>query len=286
MGAGPRRGKDLSIRCIVTDLDGTVLPESGIISDRVKDAFDRAAAKGVSTVIATGRADYESLYPETRLGNVTHKIMLAGCSVCDLREGRKQIFTQALDKEDAKKVISTAEGIDGLFCEIFTEGRSVLSRKSYEITKDYTANPSYLEILYANMKMVEDSVGYVIGNSIPVMKVFAMSVEKGPADILEQKLRGIQGINMLMCINYGYDIIPKTADKGRALRAVIGSLGLRQEEVMVCGDSMNDIDMFLPDTFNVCVEDGFEAVKKAADYIAPSCAEDGVAEAIERFVLR
>ena len=55
---------------------------------------------------------------------------------------------------------------------------------------------------------------------------------------------------------------------------------------MVAGDSDNDRNMFLPEVFKVAVENAIPSLKDLADYIAPSNNDDGVAEAVRRFVLK
>ena len=62
-------------------------------------------------------------------------------------------------------------------------------------------------------------------------------------------------------------------------------LGIKREEIMACGDGMNDLEMLKAVGFAVAMENGESPVKAVADYIAESNDKDGVAKAIERFVL-
>ena len=54
---------------------------------------------------------------------------------------------------------------------------------------------------------------------------------------------------------------------------------------MVCGDSQNDMEMIKAAGFGVAMGNAMPEVKKAADYITLSNEEDGVAAAIEKFVI-
>ena len=58
-----------------------------------------------------------------------------------------------------------------------------------------------------------------------------------------------------------------------------------REEIMACGDGLNDLQMLREVGFAVAMANGAEEVKAAADYITVSNEEDGVAKAIEKFVL-
>ena len=48
------------------------------------------------------------------------------------------------------------------------------------------------------------------------------------------------------------------------------SLGIKREEVIAIGDSMNDYDMIEYAGFGVAMANGIEAVKDIADYITTS----------------
>ena len=54
---------------------------------------------------------------------------------------------------------------------------------------------------------------------------------------------------------------------------------------MACGDGMNDIPMLEYAGFAVAMENAYPEVKKYADFITLSNDEDGVAHAIDKFIL-
>ena len=55
---------------------------------------------------------------------------------------------------------------------------------------------------------------------------------------------------------------------------------------MACGDGDNDTVMLREVGFGVAMANAEEQVKDAADYITLSNEEEGVAEVIEKFILR
>lgn len=63
-------------------------------------------------------------------------------------------------------------------------------------------------------------------------------------------------------------------------------LGIRGEEIMACGDGMNDYEMLKTVGFAVAMGNGHERLKEIADYVTVTNDEDGVAKAIEQFVLK
>ena len=62
-------------------------------------------------------------------------------------------------------------------------------------------------------------------------------------------------------------------------------LDIRPEEVLAFGDDRNDADMIRFAGIGVAMENAIEELRAAADWVAVSNAEAGVARGIERFVL-
>ena len=75
------------------------------------------------------------------------------------------------------------------------------------------------------------------------------------------------------------------AKKGIALLKFGEQMGIRPEEIMVCGDSSNDMDMIARAGLSVAMGNSVPEIREAADYVTASNDEDGVAKAIEKFVL-
>ena len=77
---------------------------------------------------------------------------------------------------------------------------------------------------------------------------------------------------------------PRTSKAG-ALAKVAASLNITAAEVMAVGDAPNDMHMLQYAGLAVVPENGWDSVKKVAHALVPSNDQDGVAIAIQRFVL-
>jgi P-type E1-E2 ATPase len=75
------------------------------------------------------------------------------------------------------------------------------------------------------------------------------------------------------------------ADKGLGLLKFGEILGISRDEIMACGDGTNDSSMILAAGVGVAMGNAVDEVKAIADYITLTNDEDGVAKAIEKFVL-
>ena len=81
------------------------------------------------------------------------------------------------------------------------------------------------------------------------------------------------------------EILNKKASKGQAVQRLAASLQISQHEIMAIGDHPNDLDMVQYAGIGVAMGNAVDEVKKIADYITSTNNEDGVAKAIEKFIL-
>jgi glucosylglycerol-phosphate synthase len=86
------------------------------------------------------------------------------------------------------------------------------------------------------------------------------------------------------------DILPPDTDKGRTLVALADHLGLSHSQVLVAGDTLNDLSMFTAGFQGVCVGESERALTRATQQLAnvlhaeqPGCG--GILEAIRHFEL-
>jgi Cof subfamily protein (haloacid dehalogenase superfamily) len=81
------------------------------------------------------------------------------------------------------------------------------------------------------------------------------------------------------------EITDGSVNKGVALAALAEHYGIDQSEVMAIGDSLNDLEMINYAGLGVAMGNARPEIQARADIITASNEEDGVAEAIERYVL-
>ena len=80
------------------------------------------------------------------------------------------------------------------------------------------------------------------------------------------------------------EIVREGVDKGRAIEALAGALGVAREEVMAFGDGQNDAPMIRWAGLGVAVENAVDECRRAAARIAPKNTADGVAQVVERML--
>ena len=81
------------------------------------------------------------------------------------------------------------------------------------------------------------------------------------------------------------DINPPGVNKAVGVQALADAMGLTLDEVMVAGDADNDFEMLEMGAFSVVPENGLPEAKARASYVTASNDANGIALAIEKFVL-
>ena len=115
-----------------------------------------------------------------------------------------------------------------------------------------------------------------------VQGIFLTIEEKNEAwKMLEQ----IPGITITGALKNNIEVGLGGVNKGMGLIRLGKILGISREEIMACGDGMNDYDMINEVGFGVVMENGREELKAIADFVTKTNEEDGVAYAIEKYVL-
>jgi Cof subfamily protein (haloacid dehalogenase superfamily) len=79
-------------------------------------------------------------------------------------------------------------------------------------------------------------------------------------------------------------IAPQKAHKAEALKLLEVYLNVSNDRVLAIGDSANDLTMLQHAGLGVAVGNANDQLKSVADYIAPSCEDDGVAHVIYKAI--
>ena len=85
--------------------------------------------------------------------------------------------------------------------------------------------------------------------------------------------------------NYLVDVVNVDCSKAKALEHLAGMYGIRMDEVMAIGDQINDIEMMDAVGLGIAMGNAVPAVRDRAQVVVGTHDEDGVAEALRRFVL-
>ena len=267
------------IKLIVIDLDGTLLNSKSELSERNEKAIKAAIEAGIQVVLATGKTRHSALNIIERLELNTPGIYVQGLTIYD---GDGQItYEQSLDPVVARQVITFAE--DRGFDIVAYSGSKILVRVEH-------AKAGELHTRYH--EPAPEAIG-PLQNILQDMTVHKLIVVKAnePRRItalrwqLSKQLDG-KGRLVQAAIPDMLEILPPNGSKGRALQALLKQMGIAADETMVIGDGENDLEMVKMAGLSVAMGNAYEPLKEAADHVTGTNDEDGVAQAIEEYVLK
>lgn len=271
---------------IVTDLDGTLLNSANTVSEKTIQAFQTAKNQGIIPVVATGRIDCESLFFAQAIGAADYLISDNGGVVKDY-QNKKVIHEVALDKEIIREFLNLVESSDEIFCQAHTIEGCVCTKKTFPWMDNAGWAKAYVEDFKDKQIVVKDVEAYITEKNIGISKFVLSSGNYSLLDDIMEKVGKINGMELLQPMDFCVECIPTGVNKGLGIIKLCDYLGVELEEVMVIGDSENDKEMFeLHGPVKVAMGNANTWIKEFATHVVSSNDEDGVAEAIEEFVLK
>ena len=104
----------------------------------------------------------------------------------------------------------------------------------------------------------------------------------------KEELEGMYSdvLDLFFSMDFFLEVVPKNVGKDSSLDELLKIIGIQREELVACGDGMNDISMIKYAGLGVAMENAYPEVKEAADVIAPSNDDNGVAYVLEKYFLR
>jgi len=263
---------------LAVDLDDTLLRSDLTISYRAKSAIKKAEDAGVKVVLASGRVPAametfaRALGMHRRLGylicnnGTIVQETLAGSIVYEVRLAAKPALA-AFDLADAED-----------FPVQIYEGDVMYVSRSNEYTE-------YDKKLTGLRQIVVDDFRAMVGGGCHKLLIPGDPVLLAP---LQELFRSYldDSVTLFTSKPYFLEVLPARTDKGTALAKVADLLGIKREEVLAVGDSMNDEAMLRWAGTGVAMLNGDSRIKEIADFVTErSNDDDGVAEVIEKHVL-
>jgi Cof subfamily protein (haloacid dehalogenase superfamily) len=271
------------IKLLVTDMDGTCLNSQKEISLANREAIRALHAKGILVALATGRLDRSIRAYARELQLSLPIISCNGALVRDMNKG-EIIFEAPLPQELCLRVLQTCRELEATL-HLSCEEDMIITEEIYprlKLLSDW--NDTLTPENQFRLKLVRD-IQEPVRRGIKVYKVIAWSRNSEFLRELQGKLKAIPGVEAVQSEDVLLDIGVYGIDKGTAVARLAEDLGLSPQEVMTIGDHDNDLGMVRYAGLGVAMANGSPRLMEAADYITGSNDEDGLAEAIWKFIL-
>jgi hypothetical protein len=272
----------MDIKLIATDVDGTLVADDHLTIPRINiEAFQEAKARGIITVISTGRPFSLAKRENDALQGVDYMIVSNGAAVIDMKTN-KVINSCYLSLESSKKIIEIFEKYP-LVYEIYADCKGFITQYTYDHYFEGTL-PEIFMREYRSLMELCDSPWDVI-RKFNVEKINVDYMPQECVEELQEELSHIPGLVYSAGFEGNMEITASGADKGRALGWLCERIGINKENVMAFGDSGNDVTMLKSAEISYALVSGNQLAKKAAKFTTKSSNEDGgVGEIIKEYL--
>ena len=269
----------MEYKLLALDLDGTLTNSKKQITPHTLETLIRAQQeKGLKIILASGRPTYgvAPLANALQLDKFGGFILAYnGGEIINWRT-HEIMYKNLLDHDVLPYLYECAKKNN--FAIVTYENEYVLTEKPDD---EYVLKEALLNVM--KIKKVDnflEAVRHPIAKCLIVGEPTRLAILEKE---MQEQLKDRMGV--FRSEPYFLELVPKGIDKARSLSVLLEELELKREELMAAGDGFNDLSMVRFAGMGVAMANAQDVVKENADFITLSNDEDGVAYAVEKFIL-
>ncbi|WP_335428437.1 Cof-type HAD-IIB family hydrolase [Bacillus sp. JJ1609] len=279
------------IRCIATDMDGTLLTATQQITSENRVAIRKALENGVEVVIATGRSYQEAKFVLEEAGIRLPMICVNGAEVRS--KTGEIVSSNPLNKEQARQAaLRLVE--NGVYFEVYTnEGTftededkaisiivDIFSTANPEVPIEQIAEAAEDRLHKGLVRTIEHYDRLFEQDQYEIYKLLAFSLDPEKLEAANVALKEIEGLAISSSGSENIEITSLDAQKGVALEKFVTSRGISLEETMALGDNYNDLSMLQRVGKPVAMGNAVDQIKTLCGEVTLTNEESGVGKAI------
>lgn len=276
------------MKMVATDLDGTIIPHGGSISQRTLDAFAACEEAGIKVVFVTGRPP-RWLDPVVEVtGHRGYAIAANGAMIIDVARNQHLTVHGVPTDVVLEVVAKLRRAVPDIALAAETPDMFWIEQ-SYVQRRDPRPNEGHFPARDTEMERYAERVEDLIDPSQPVIKIVGRSAELSVDELLAV---GREHVGHLVATTHSSVEVPllemaaKGVTKATTLAELAQSWDITPADVVSFGDMPNDIDMLRWAGHSYAMEGGHPDAIAAAQHVAPPAAEDGVAQVLEDMLAR
>ena len=263
------------IKLVATDIDGTILGESGEFTPRVRNCIKTMQEKGIKVVIVTGRMFAAAKQIAQRLNLTTPVVAYQGGMIKKSASSDEVLYDACIPPEDVKNIIEWAR-----------ENRIHLNLYSNDVLYVEEDNPTIQQ--YASRQNLSYKVTSFDNIELSnVNKLLAIDYTNADrvTNWINECRKSMPHLYIVKSTPYFCEFSTPEATKACAINVLKEYWNLKDDEVLTIGDQDNDIELLKAGGISVAMGNATDELKKYADYITDTVDNDGFVKAMEKFVL-
>ena len=274
-------------RLLALDVDGTLLDPAGELRPTVRDAVLAVQQHGLRVILCTGRRFRTALPLAQALQLAGPIVVHNGALVKDAMSGQtlqRQYMSAAmyLQAQLLLRQLSTPMA----YIDAFHENVDIITEP---VERAHPFQQEYLQDNLAHCRIV-DTLNISPTHGVVLMGIMADGQSLHALRPAIEQALGSQGrVHLLLNKSYqGYimEVLQAGVSKWQGLQSIAVQEGIAPEEIIAIGDDHNDLDMIRSAGLGIAMGNAVAEVQAAADVVTGSNAEDGLVQALARFVLR
>ncbi len=277
-------------KLVALDIDGTTANSKGRVSKRNVEVIKKVIDMGVPVCIVTGRNVRNTRRIIKQLGTKTPFICADGSVMFDPVEN-KVIYEKAFGKEQLREMLDIVNKHD-VYVEMSSSKHYYQYFKRKELGKyNYGGSPNTMagklsRMIKHGVRFIKNIDRFLDSGDNVHQFIFIgepENVEKAKQDIIN---KGYDNIVIRDNLWKGFVfVVNKNCTKTDGVKLLCNHYGHDISQVIAIGDELNDIDMIGNVGLGIAVENANERIKEVAKFITHSNDNDGVAHALEKFII-
>lgn len=270
------------VKLIAVDLDGTLLNSQGRLPDENRAAIQKAIEEGIFIVIASGRP-FASLPDEVLdIVGIEYAITSNGAAVYHIPT-RKRLKGYHMTSDSVEQILELGKKQE-LILEAFVDGVAYADKKYVENPVEYGASERAVPYIQRTRNKIEDMEKFIRAH-IRVMDSIDIVVRDSVIkEQVESLLESVDDIYVTSSVKQLVEISHKDAGKHTGMMLLGDMLGVARDEMIAIGNDNNDIEMLSFVDCGIAVANASEKCLAAAKMVVSSHDENGVKEAIYKFL--
>lgn len=275
------RGDNMTIKMIVTDMDGTLLDEKGEFDrDRLKNILDELDKREIRFVVATGNEIHRM---RLLFGDLLERVTLIAANGARIFDKNEILLGTCWSQDLVAQVLSYFEGRE-------RDVHLVVTAENGAFVKMGTIFPMIEKVMTAEMAQeFYRKINFVEAlrpDDFPqVLKMSMMVNEQVAVQATRQLNQDFEGTLNAVTSGYGaIDILQKGIHKAWGLKQLMQKWKIQEQDIMAFGDSENDIEMLQLAGISYAMENADPRVKTVANHLAPANTEAGVLTVLENYL--
>lgn len=275
------RGDNMTIKMIVTDMDGTLLDEKGEFDrGRLKNILDELDKREMWFVVATGNEIHRM---RLLFGDLLERVTLIAANGARIFDKNEILLGTCWSQDLVAQVLSYFEGRErdvhlvvtaenGAFVKMGTIFPMIEKVMTAEMAQEFYQKINFVEALRPDDFPQVLKMSMVVNEQVAVQAIRQLNQDF--ADTLNAVTSGYGAI----------DILQKGIHKAWGLKQLMQKWKIQEQDIMAFGDSENDIEMLQLAGISYAMENADPRVKTVANHLAPANTEAGVLTVLENYL--